>query len=305
MKTDTELLNAEHRRFGPTHIIEPTSHHTHTTILLHGRGSTGVEFAEDLLDTDSNANSPLSSPQPPIPVKLAQRFPGCRWVFPSSPSIWNATFEEDMPRWFDIHSLTDPTVQQDCQILDLRDSIRHVLTIVDDETARLGDESKNVVLGGISQGGAVAIWTLFARCVMAEGDPSTMGAQGTPTFGAFVGVSTWLPFAAEMESHLSCSDTEEKNATGFVAGMLGIGRRQLSVSTPVFLGHGVDDTYVDIELGRQAKRVVTQAGFNVQWKEYSGAEQEGHWLKEPEEVDDIAHFLATHLCTITATCENE
>jgi predicted esterase len=59
----------------------------------------------------------------------------------------------------------------------------------------------------------------------------------------------------------------------------------------VFLGHGTDDAFVDVELGRQARGVLSRAGCIVEWKEYAGAEQEGHWLKAPEEMDDIAHFL--------------
>lgn len=65
------------------------------------------------------------------------------------------------------------------------------------------------------------------------------------------------------------------------------------LDTPIFLGHGSDDAYVDITLGRQARDVLNEIGFDVGWKEYLGAEQEGHWLKEPEEIDDFAAFLET------------
>jgi len=65
--------------------------------------------------------------------------------------------------------------------------------------------------------------------------------------------------------------------------------------TPVFLGHGVDDAYVDVELGRQAVRVLTRIGFDTEWREYSGADQEGHWLKMPEEMDDIVDFISRKL----------
>jgi lysophospholipase-2 len=61
--------------------------------------------------------------------------------------------------------------------------------------------------------------------------------------------------------------------------------------TPISLGHGLDDAYVDIQLGRAARDALTKAGYCVEWKEYKGAEEEGHWLKEPEQVDDIASFL--------------
>jgi hypothetical protein len=32
---------------------------------------------------------------------LPSRFPGWRWVFPSSRILWSSTFREEMPAWFD------------------------------------------------------------------------------------------------------------------------------------------------------------------------------------------------------------
>ncbi len=32
-------------------------------------------------------------------------------------------------------------------------------------------------------------------------------------------------------------------------------------------------------------------GVEVEAKEYVGADRDGHWVKEPEHVDDIARFL--------------
>lgn len=61
----------------------------------------------------------------------------------------------------------------------------------------------------------------------------------------------------------------------------------------VFLGHGLVDAYVDVELGRQARQVLSAAAFDVEWKEYSGAEEEGHWPQEPNEMDDVHWFMLT------------
>jgi len=33
--------------------------------------------------------------------------------------------------------------------------------------------------------------------------------------------------------------------------------------------------------------------MDVRWKECKGAEEEGHWLKEPEQLDNSAEFLKT------------
>jgi lysophospholipase-2 len=67
------------------------------------------------------------------------------------------------------------------------------------------------------------------------------------------------------------------------------------LSIPAFFGHGTDDAHVGIKLGQQAAQVLSKVGLRVEWREYSGADQEEHWLKEPEELDDIARFLVSTL----------
>ncbi|KAH8879563.1 alpha/beta-hydrolase [Thozetella sp. PMI_491] len=263
----TPLVSA----FGPIYVVEPVSQHTHTAVLLHGRGNTGEEFAEELFD------SRLSDQ-----TTLPQNLQGWRWVFPSSRRLWSEVFQEALPAWFDAPSLTDTTAGQDLQAAGIRDSVEHLGPIVADEIARLQGRAENVVLGGISQGAAIAMWTLLSPSVASRG------------LGAFVGASTWLPFAAELDAWSGQDTTEagdkSSEAAAFVASMLGpVPRHRLA--TLAFLGHGVDDAWVDVELGREAKRVLTRLGLRVEWREYSGAEQEGHWLKVPEEVEDIARFL--------------
>ncbi len=310
--------------FGPIHVVEPRAGYAHdrTAILLHGRGSTGEEFADELFATS------LSDPEAP---SLADRLPTWRWVFPSSPSTWNATFEEWMPAWFEAHSLADPSARQDLQQPGLLASVRHVGAIVAEEAQRLlavsgpadpadpadpaGVQSR-LVLGGISLGGAVALWTLLAA------------RQPDRPLGGFVVASTWLPFVDEMRASLveleqestetgiqggaeADADTaaQTESPTIFVRSCTSPLRHHLHkqrasrragqsgqppsiLTTPVFMGHGRDDAYVDIVLGRQAHQLLVDVGFaKVQWQEYEGAEQEGHWLKEPEEMDDLARFL--------------
>lgn len=272
--------------FGPIHVLEPRSQHTHTAILLHGRGSTGEEFAEELL-----LESRLSGQ-----MTLAQKLPRWRWVFPSSRTLWSTTFEEEMPTWFEAHSLTDVSTGQNLQVRAIRESVKHVMTILDKEIDRLGGAAEKVALGGISQGGAIGLWTLLC-----SENPARQ-------LGAFVGASTWLPFAESIEDYLGRDETggegwkarlESRETDTFVESMMAPLKRSLAgpynsrtlLSTPVFLGHGADDAYVDIQLGRRAWHVLTQVGLKAKWKEYSGAEQEGHWLKVPEELDDIAEFL--------------
>ena len=259
--------------FGPTHIVDPVTEHTHTAILLHGRGSNGPEFAQELFEET----------QSPDGSSLAQKLPSWKWIFPSSREIWSEAFEEDMPAWFEAHSLTDTTARQDVQIPGIRDSTAYVKIIIDEEIEKLDGMSERVVLGGISQGGAVALWTLLN--------------QGEKPFGAFFGTNTWLPFASSLQDSMSQgAEMSENEGVVFLAGMLSPRQDQMPKrSTRVFLGHGTDDAYVDVELGRQARDVLTQVGYSVEWKEYTGAELEGHWIKAPEELEDLLEFFTKTL----------
>ncbi|CAK7215662.1 hypothetical protein SCUCBS95973_002551 [Sporothrix curviconia] len=290
--------------FGPVYTVEPRPGHphTHTAVLLHGRGSTGEEFADELFGTA------LSNPQTP---SLADCLPSWRWVFPSAPSTWNATFEEWMPAWFEAHSLADPTARQDLQQPGLQASVQHVWDIMGHERQRLGEVGEareaasladahadsRLVLGGISLGGAVALW-----CLLGTDAPMR-------PLGGFVAVSTWLPFAEDIRRCLYMPQVEDGPLAlpALVQRLTAPLRQHLQLqkaaagdadtsvlTTPVFLGHGRDDAYVDVQLGQQVRQLLADAGFaSVEWHDYEGAEQEGHWLKEPEEMDDLARFLAT------------
>lgn len=128
----------------------------------------------------------------------------------------------------------------------------------------------NVVLGGISQGAAVGLWTLLCQ------------TRATSRIGGFVGASCWLPFALDVERFLegvcnieeleSSSVSETSEALTFVQSMMRATRQLLLEyggshalpSTPVFLGQGNDDAYVDVLLGCPARDVLAKIGIVVQ-----------------------------------------
>ncbi|KAK5992565.1 Acyl-protein thioesterase 1-like protein [Cladobotryum mycophilum] len=277
--------SASENPFGPIHVVQPSDEHTHTAVLLHGRGSAGEEFADELFE------SALSSGK-----NLQDQFPQWRWVFPSSPVEWNATFQENMSSWFEAQSLTDPTIRQDLQIAGIKTSATHICHILEDEIQQLNGKSEKLVLGGISQGGAVAIWSLLYR-----------KRSQSERLGGFVGANTWLPFATSIQDILTRNGSPDLgNSTSptrsdhdpFLETILEPLKSELQhtngrfLQTPILMGHGIDDAYVDVELGREASHVLASIGFKVEWRDYIGAEQEGHWLKIPEQLDDIAVFLA-------------
>ncbi|CAG9989604.1 unnamed protein product [Clonostachys byssicola] len=283
---DARMEDQTKSAFGLTYVHEPQAEHTHTIILLHGRGSSGEEFAEELFEGRLSDQSKI------LPCK----FPSCKWVFPSSPEVWNPVFQEDISAWFQAHSLTDVDARQDLQIPGIKQSVEYILTLLSQEIDALDGRAESVFLGGISLGGAVGLWALL--CLWNAPVPRRIGG--------FFAVSTWLPFSKNISRVLNKvknsgpelpSDGSESDT--FVETMLSpaIAKEQNSsfLSIPIFLGHGSDDAYVNVNLGRQARDLLLKVGFQVEWKEYSGAEQEGHWLKCPEEMDDIASFLSQNI----------
>ncbi|KAI5803052.1 lysophospholipase/carboxylesterase family protein [Geopyxis carbonaria] len=240
------------------YIVQATIQpHTHTVIFLHGRGGNGPEFASDLLELRTSTG-----------LNLAEALPRVCWIFPTATTQQSTVFQEDMTEWFDIYSLTDPSQRSDLQANGLYASVRYIRELLQS----IGGDPSRIILAGISQGLATALWTLICSGM---------------TLGGLIGASGWMPFAHDLEV----------GGMEAVEAWLDIGEWKRwegwrVLQTPVWLGHGSDDAYVDIELGRSARDLLHKMGFDeVEWKEYTGAEEEGHWLKEPEELDDILKFL--------------
>ena len=165
--------------FQRPHIGAPHGDHTHTAILLHGRGSNGPEFAEELC-------SSVDSQQ----KNLSDSLPNWRWVFPTSGLRWSERFQEDMPSWFDSYSLDNPVERQELQVDGLRESVLYTLMLLDHEIKLVGGNPHRVFLGGISQGMAVALWAFLCA----------PGRIQKP-LGGVLGFCGWIPFAEEAEEY--------------------------------------------------------------------------------------------------------
>ncbi|KAL9603545.1 MAG: hypothetical protein Q9219_001047 [cf. Caloplaca sp. 3 TL-2023] len=251
--------------FEAPHVVLPTARHTHTIIALHGRGSQGLEFSHDLF---------TSFPSTPNHRSLPQTFPSAKWVFPSSQARYSTVFQEDLDEWFDVYSLTHPETREELQIKGLHDSIEFLLTLLKDEAREVGHE--RVILLGMSQGCATALMVLLASSMK---------------LAAFVGLSGWMPFRAQIEDSIRTED----GLPDFFRSTLNLDIPPLPHSrssirnTPIFLGHNADDEIVDIELGRQAREVLQGLGMNVVWKEVP---EGGHLgMLGTEGVDAIVEFI--------------
>ncbi|KAI4862362.1 phospholipase/carboxylesterase [Hypoxylon rubiginosum] len=237
-----------------THIVEPQEghQHTHTVIFLHGKGSDCEEFADEFFE--SEASEPAGCPR-----TLPDLFPTIRWVFPPAPLSESTRFQCVESQWFDMWSVEHPNVKPELQTDGLKQSIQLVLDVVEQVEALV--PSKNIFLGGISQG--------FATVYSAY-------TSSNKTYAGLIGLCSWAPTAAL--DIIKGSQDETSNSTE--------DKKRL---TNVFLRHSRDDDIIPVQEGRILRDTLRdRADTAVEFHEYGDG---GHWVNEPEGVDDIAAFL--------------
>lgn len=307
-------------------IIPPSTKHTHSVILLHGRGSNATRFGLELLDSKtSNGKS------------LQQLFPSVKFIFPTAKKRRSTILKRvKINQWFDNYSLEDPSERQDLQYEGLKETAEFIHKLVRQEAASLVGGLGNVIIGGLSQGCAMALVVLlsFAGSGAASDEGICAGKPGEDVLGGFIGMSGWLPFAQDIASAAlsTLQDYDEGNddpfseprvsqeladafevdesllarqlrAANFVRDIVDLAPLQQALDgqgnesqtsnarlyhMPCFLGHGTADEKVSFRLGEESRDTLQQLGLNVTWKQY---EEFGHWYKVPDEIDDIACFL--------------
>lgn len=237
---------------------------------------------------------------------LTSRLPGWRCVFPTLRARWSTRFEEETHSRFDAYSLTDINERSDLQLPGLRESVVDILEVIEREIELLDGKASRIYIGGMSQGMATALWTLLCCAVL--------GRHQEP-IGGFLGFCGWLPFANRLESLNEQLYDHHSLGPGLTSGSINellvemfpdikslqdtqsanVRGRPFIISTPIFLSHGTDDIWVSVDLGRQAAGVFKKLANHVVWNEFTGAEENGHWIKEPEGFDQIIQFIKKQL----------
>ncbi|KAL2409332.1 hypothetical protein ABEF95_003542 [Exophiala dermatitidis] len=255
-------------------VIQPeTAKHSHTVIFLHGRDSNAQEFADEFFECE--ASQPLGQPR-----TLPDLFPGTRWVFPTAPILHSKRFDTTMSQWFDMWSVENPDERVELQTEGLKQSIAGLAEVIRAEESLVPRE--NIFLGGISQGFATALSTFFA-----DGQ----------SFAGLIGISSWMPFASIVED-LDSSGAGNARLISAVHKMYSAqypkkGPSLSLQSTPIFLGHSIDDGVVPIENGKRMRDILVHSlRFDAQLYEYQDG---GHWINEPQGVADMVDFLNTNM----------
>ncbi len=280
-------------------VVGPSSHHTHSLILLHGLGSDGQKFGKELLESGVCSTGKT----------LSELLPGGRFIFPTAKRRRSTALRRiKLKQWFDIASMDDVFHRRETQLEGLEESSREILDLISEESKLV--PRANIILGGLSQGCAMAL-----ICLLAMDCP----------IGGFIGMSGWLPFSHDMinlmgvdasstggelcpsddENPFAESDGPDQEHEDPAATVLSYVKDLISLdttnevaggksvlSTPVFLGHGRLDEKVQFLLGEQASRTLRALGFQVDWREYR---EQGHWYMIPDEIDDMVEFIGTRL----------
>ncbi|KAI2617665.1 phospholipase/carboxylesterase [Hypomontagnella submonticulosa] len=287
-------------------VVEPTSKHTHTFILLHGLGSNGKKFGQELLGTGVSSDG----------RKLTEIFPGARFVFPTAARGLSTAFRRTrLNQWFDFASLDNPCYNTGIQRDGLESSSAEIQDLIKMEAKYVS--YRKMILGGLSHGCAMALSLLLALEF---------------PLGGFIGMSGWLPFEPDIQklvkptnndeagditnpfgpdddvSYLSDADDEKEDSDEEVEedellqDVFFFCREQAfgysdeepvelshtSIATPIFLGHGNNDEKINPSFGRTASTTLSTIGYDVTWKSYK---DQGHWYKIPDEIDDIVEFV--------------
>ncbi|KAI6093906.1 acyl-protein thioesterase [Hypoxylon rubiginosum] len=282
----------------PIFVVEPTSTHSYSIILLHGLSSKGESFGTELLETGVTSTG----------KKLPQLLPGARWIFPTAKRRRSTTFGRAMlTQWFDVVRLPDPEYRRETQLQGLSESVLEIRELIHQEMSKVPPE--HIIIGGLSQGCAMSLSVLLSL---------------EHRLGGFIGMSGYLPFKSDIEYAVETTemDGDDPFATGdgdsndepadpevkamvFERDLLCLDplphptRETTASRTPVFLGHGNMDEKKPVKQGEAAARAMRAAGYKVQWKSYADL---GHWYKIPDEIDDIVNFIQ---CEIGWLCEND
>ncbi|KKZ61687.1 hypothetical protein EMCG_03796 [[Emmonsia] crescens] len=302
-------------------IIPPRGPHTHTLILLHGRGDCSIDFSTDII------TAPLQFPIPPNASRssLPQRFPGVKFIFPGAKSSRStAAGNILMPQWFNSVTL-HPVYEREWEVArdGLRESVNYLLELVREEGRVLGGVGK-VVVGGLSQGAVVALGAAVSFDVGVDG--------GGESLGGCVAMSGWLPFQRELmalagegkmgeggadsgtaviidadpaeqeeekEQHLKPDPKLAVKATNwFRENILGISPvvtdsqsqsqlQTLPPKTPIWIAHGALDEHVMPQFAEDAAKTLERLGWNVTFMMYDDL---AHWFM-PDELADLAIYL--------------
>jgi len=199
----------------PPVILNASKKHTATLVFLHGLGDTGVGWAGALNTIKPDYLKVICPTAPMLPVTI------------------NGGMA--MPAWYDIMSLDEnDKLREDGG--GVQESVDYLINVVNGEL-RHNIKPERVIIGGFSQGGAVALRTALT---------------GGVRFGGCVGLSCYLP-----------GDVDD------------ISLPDQPIQTPIFQAHGDSDEVVTHSRGLKTSQLLQKYFANHKFVTYPGMGHEG------------------------------
>jgi len=193
--------------------IETAPQPTAAVIWLHGLGADGNDFA------------------PIVPELELNDLPAVRFVFPHAPKM-PVTINNGfvMRAWYDVGlgDLDGKSHREDEQ--GVRASQAAIERLIARENER-GIASRNIVIAGFSQGGAIALQT---------------GLRHPQRLAGIMALSTYLPLAESLPVEAAAANRD----------------------VPIFYAHGTYDPVIPPAMAIASREQLTASGYAVQWHEY-------------------------------------
>lgn len=208
--------------------------HTSTIVFLHGLGDTGHGWADNLNSLGLSKTKVVCPTAPTRPVRLNMGMA--------------------MPAWFDLPPM-GPEMLTSIDWEGVRSSTRQVHAILEREIAA-GTPSENIIVGGFSQGGCLALRAALSF-------PKPLG--GLVILSSFVGPSDDLKYEAKLPP--------------------------TNLKVPFFWGHGHADAVVPFAFGKVGVDQLKQLGYAIEFKSYPGLAHSAC----PEEMRDVTAFIRASL----------
>jgi lysophospholipase-2 len=111
------------------------------------------------------------------------------------------------------------------------------------------------------------------------------------TLGGFIGLSSWLPFQTQFNDISKAHFDAEDRLLHIRATILNEDSKIISttcLNTPVLLLHCKDDQVIFQAHVIVLRDALLELGLVVEWHSYEAG---GHWLNEPQGVDDLVGFI--------------
>lgn len=182
-----------------------------SVIWMHGLGADGYDFANFVPELQLSSHLPV------------------RFIFPHAPLRAISLNMGAIARaWYDIYELYDGAREDE---VGLRESQKKIIELIEQEHLR-GIPYERILLGGFSQGGAMALFT---------------GLRYSVPLGGIIALSCYLPLAKKMAQEASVAN---KNI-------------------PIFMAHGTADPIVPFLWGKASCQMLTDLKYPVEWHAYN------------------------------------